>query len=192
MYKWFEGIVGIVGIHSCIATSLFLIQPGLLVKPLTLRTETNLIKLINNCIFQRSFLVCPSDYIYFLSSLDDWTRIGSKNSIMALTIFPSTFGRDMNRTIELSIVSRFRYPLDEGRAKSGPQSDSGPLRPFVRHAVLFFLDKLAIFCIIILLFVLYLLKTMAHRNENCFETARGQNKLPTPALDWTFILKLFE
>ena len=33
-----------------------------------------------------------------------------------------------------------------------------------------------------LVFVLYLLKTMARRAQNIFETARGQKKLPSPDL----------
>ena len=47
--------------------------------------------------------------------------------------------------------------------------------------VVFFQDKPVIFRLIILLVVLYLLKTKACRALNCFEAARGPKKLPTPA-----------
>ena len=49
------------------------------------------------------------------------------------------------------------------------------------RGVFFFQDKPVIFHIIILLVVLYLLKTKARRALNCFEAARGPKKLPTSA-----------
>ena len=100
-------------------------------------------------------------------------------------------GRHFSSGLASLHLDFFEMMLNVGQHQTSP--GVGKLRPAgqIRPAEIFclvrgvvFQGKLVILHKIILLVVLCLVKAMSPRAQNCFKTARGPKKLPTPGLGY--------